>query len=320
MHCIPPFVHNALPTAPGATAGHLLQGWIMTTPPVIFDRSLIRHRRQRWARSAPQFLNEIIIADLLARLAIVNRPLTRIAAHGPGSLTLVNSLGGLRTTAALYASDSVPFDGAALLFDEEAVPFAAESLSGFIKLLGLESVNDIPGTLAQVRRSLAPDGLFLAATLGGETLTELRRAWLAAESHVLGGTSPRIAPFVHVREWGALLQRAGFALPVVDADRRIVRYPDLLALMHDLRGLGLANALLARSRRPMTRRLLTGLMEAYAAHFPPEDGRISATFEIIYLTAWSPHESQPKPLRPGSAAKRLADALGVKETPLKRDE
>jgi len=123
-----------------------------------------------------------------------------------------------------------------------------------------------------------------------------------------------------VREWGALLQRAGFALPVVDADRRIVRYPDLLALMRDLRGLGLANALLARSRRPMTRRLLTRLMEAYAAHFPAEDGRISATFEIVYLTAWSPHESQPKLLRPGSAAKRLADALGVKETPLKRDE
>lgn len=292
----------------------------MTTPPLIFDRSLIRHRRQRWAKSAPQFLNDVIIADLLARLAIVNRPLTRIAAHGPGSLALVNSLGGLRTASTLYASDSVPFDGAALLFDEEALPFAAESLNGFIKLLGLESVNDIPGTLAQVRRSLAPDGLFLAATLGGETLTELRQAWLAAESHVLGGTSPRIAPFVHVREWGALLQRAGFALPVVDADRRIVRYPDLLALMRDLRGLGLANALLARSRRPMTRRLLTRLMEAYAAHFPAEDGRISATFEIVYLTAWSPHESQPKPLRPGSAAKRLADALGVKETPLKRDE
>src|SRR6185295_1113961 len=220
----------------------------------------------------------------------------------------------------LNASDSIPFPRASLLFDEEALPFAAESLNGFIKLLGLESVNDIPGTLAQIRRSLAPDGLFLAAVLGGETLNELRRAWPAAESEVPGGTAPRIAPFVHVREWGALLQRAGFALPVVDADRRTVRYPDLLALMRDLRGLGLTNALLARSRRPMTRRLLLRLMETYAAHFAAEDGRISATFEIIYLTAWSPHETQPQPLRPGSAAKRLADALGVKETPLKRDE
>jgi NADH dehydrogenase [ubiquinone] 1 alpha subcomplex assembly factor 5 len=292
----------------------------METPPVIFDRSLIRRRRQRWAKTAPQFLNDVVIADLLARLAIVNRPLARILVHGPGAATLADSLAGLGGTATLYASDSIPFNGAALLFEEEALPFAAESLNGFINLLGLESVNDIPGTLAQIRRSLAPDGLFLAAALGGETLTELRRAWLAAESDVLGGTSPRIAHFVHVREWGALLQRAGFALPVVDADRRLVRYPDLLALMRDLRGLGLANALLARSRRPMTRRLLLRLMEAYAAHFAAEDGRISATFEIIYLTAWSPHETQPKPLRPGSAAKRLADALGVKETPLKREE
>ena len=292
----------------------------METSPVIFDRSLIRHRRQRWAKSAPQFLNDVVIADLLARLAIVNRPLARMVAHGPGSAALANSLAGLRSTSEVFVSDSVPVPGAALLFDEEALPFAAESLHGFIKLLGLESVNDIPGALAQIRRSLAPDGLFLAAVLGGETLNELRRAWLAAESDVLGGTSPRIAPFVHVREWGALLQRAGFALPVIDADRRIVRYPDLLALMRDLRNLGLANALLARSRRPMTRRLLFRLMEAYAAHFSADDERISATFEIIYLTAWSPHDSQPKPLRPGSAAKRLSDALGVKETPLKRDE
>jgi NADH dehydrogenase [ubiquinone] 1 alpha subcomplex assembly factor 5 len=292
----------------------------METPPVIFDRSLIRRRRQRWAKTAPQFLNDVVIADLLARLAIVNRPLARILVHGPGAATLADSLAGLGGTATLYASDSIPFNGAALLFEEEALPFAAESLNGFINLLGLESVNDIPGTLAQIRRSLAPDGLFLAAALGGETLTELRRAWLAAESDVLGGTSPRIAPFVHVREWGALLQRAGFALPVVDADRRIVSYPDLLALMRDLRGLGLANALLARSRRPMTRRLLFRLMEAYAAQFAAADGRISATFEMIYLTAWSPHETQPKPLRPGSAAKRLADALGVKETPLKRND
>jgi SAM-dependent methyltransferase len=313
-----PFAHHAPFAGSGATAGHLLQTWVMETPPLIFDRSLIRQRRQRWANSAPQFLNDIVIADLLARLAIVNRPLARMVLHGPGAAALANALASLPST--LHASDSIPFPGASLLFDEEALPFAAESLNGFIKLLGLESVNDIPGTLAQIRRSLAPDGLFLAAVLGGETLNELRRAWLAAESDVLGGTSPRIAPFVHVREWGALLQRAGFALPVVDADRRIVRYPDLLALMRDLRNLGLANALLSRSRRPVTRRLLLRLTEAYAAHFAAEDGRISATFEIIYLTAWSPHESQPKPLRPGSAAKRLADALGVKETPLKRDE
>jgi hypothetical protein len=292
----------------------------METPSLLFDRSLVRCRRRRWAKSAPQFLNDVIIADLLARLAIVNRPLARIVAHGPGSAALADSLAGLRSTSTLYASDSLPFPGAALLFDEEALPFAPEALNLFIKLLGLESVNDIPGTLVQIRRTLVPDGLFLAAALGGETLNELRRAWLAAETDVLGGTSPRIAPFVHVREWGALLQRAGFALPVVDADRRTVRYPDLLALMRDLRGLGLTNALLARSRRPMTRRLLLRLMEAYAAHFAAEDGRISATFEIIYLTAWSPHHTQPQPLRPGSAAKRLADALGVKETPLKRDE
>ncbi|MGH6873591.1 MAG: SAM-dependent methyltransferase [Aestuariivirgaceae bacterium] len=292
----------------------------METSPVIFDRLLIRHWRRRRATSAPQFLNDVIIADLLSRLAIVNRPLARMVLHGPGSIALGNTLAGLRKTSQLYVTDSIPSAGTALLFDEEALPFAAESLNGFIKLLGLESVNDIPGTLAQIRRSLAPDGLFLAAVLGGETLNELRRAWLAAESDVLGGSSPRVAPFVHVREWGTLLQRAGFALPVVDADRRIVRYPDPLALMRDLRGLGLANALLARSRRPLTRRLLLRLAETYAAQFAATDDRIAATFEIIYLTAWSPHESQPKPLRPGSAAKRLADALGIKETPLKRND
>lgn len=292
----------------------------METPPVIFDRRLIRHWRKRWTNSAPQFLNDVVVADLVARLAIVNRPLARMVLHGPGAAALENALTGQRKTSELHASDSIRSPGAALLFDDEALPFAAGSLNGFIRLLGLESVNDIPGTLAQIRRSLAPDGLFLAAVLGGETLNELRRAWLAAESDVLGGASPRIAPFVHVREWGTLLQRAGFALPVVDADRRIVRYPDLLALMRDLRGLGLANALLARSRRPLTRRLLLRLAEAYAAHFAAADGRLPATFEIIYLTAWSPHASQPKPLRPGSAAKRLADVLGVKETRLKRDD
>jgi hypothetical protein len=291
----------------------------MDMPPVIFDRKLIRRRRERWRASAPSFLNDLIAAELIGRLAIVNRPLPSIVLHGAGSAGLKKALKDVLPASRLYASDSIASTAGEIVFDEEALPFAAESLGGFIQLLGLESVNDIPGTLAQIRRSLAPDGLFLAAVLGGETLHELRQAWLSAESTVLGGTSPRVAPFVDVRDWGSLLQRAGFALPVVDADRQIVRYQDLLGLMRDLRGLGLANPLLARSRRPLTRRLLLRLGEAYAERHAAPDGRIPATFEIIYLTAWSPHESQPKPLRPGSAAKRLADALGVSETKVKRD-
>ena len=291
----------------------------MALPPAIFDRRHVRWRRARARRSGTQFLNDIVIMELADRLAAVNRPLTSMLIHGAASSALRATVAGQRPEARIIVTDIFPSGAADLVFDDELLPLAPQSLEAFVHLLGLESTNDVPGVLAQIQRALKPDGLFLAAVLGGDTLVELRQAWLEAETAVLGGATPRVAPFVHLREWGALLQRAGFALPVVDSDRRQVRYRDVLHLMHDLRMLGLANAMIDRTRRPLTRRLLLRLAQAYAERYAAPDGRILATFEIIYLTGWSPHESQQQPLRPGSAAMRLAEALGVEEKKLKRD-
>jgi hypothetical protein len=181
--------------------------------------------------------------------------------------------------------------------------------------LSLQLVNDLPGVLAQVRRALKPDGLLLAAMLGGNTLFELRTALLAAEEEVEGGASPRVAPFADVRDLGGLLQRAQFALPVVDAETVVVTYADPLALMRELRGMGAANVLRARSRKPLRRATLLRSLEIYAQRFGLAGGRIPATFEILTLTGWAPHESQQKPLQPGSAKMRLADALRTTEHP-----
>jgi SAM-dependent methyltransferase len=197
--------------------------------------------------------------------------------------------------------------------DEEALPFADGVLDLAASVLTLQFVNDLPGTLIQVRRALKPDGLFLAALVGGESLTELRSAFAAAESEIEGGVSPHVAPFADVREIGNLLQRAGFALPVVDIDRLVVRYDSAFALMHDLRAMGATNALRERRRKPLRRRTLVRMAEIYAGRYADADGRVRATFEIIWLSAWAPHESQQKPLKPGSAAQRLADALGTTE-------
>ncbi len=201
----------------------------------------------------------------------------------------------------------------AVAADEEALPFADSSLDLVVSALALQFVNDLPGTLVQIRRALKPDGLFLAALLGGDTLTELRQAFAAAEAEIEDGVSPRVAPFADLRDMGGLLQRAGFALPVTDADRLTVRYASPLALMHDLRRMGAANALVARRRVPLKRKTLARMMEIYAERFADTDGRIRATFEIVWLSGWAPHASQQQPLRPGSARTRLADALGVNE-------
>jgi SAM-dependent methyltransferase len=179
--------------------------------------------------------------------------------------------------------------------------------------LALQFVNDLPGTLIQIRRALKPNGLFLAALVGGDTLTELRQAFAAAEAEIEDGISPHVAPFVDLREMGTLLQRAGFALPVTDIDRLTVRYASPFALMHDLRRMGASNPLIERRRRPLKRATLMRMVEIYAERFSDVDGRIRATFEIVWLSGWAPHESQQQPLKPGSARRRLADALGTQE-------
>jgi SAM-dependent methyltransferase len=197
--------------------------------------------------------------------------------------------------------------------DEESLPFADGSLDLVTSALALQFVNDLPGTLIQIRRALKPDGLLLAALVGGDSLAELREAIAVAESEIEEGVSPHIAPFADVRELGALLQRAGFALPVIDNERLIVRYDSVFALMHDLRRMGATNVLHERRRKPLKRATLERMADIYSRRFSDADGRLRASFEIIWLSAWAPHESQQKPLKPGSAAQRLADALGTRE-------
>ena len=199
--------------------------------------------------------------------------------------------------------------------DAELLPFAPESLDLAVSVLSLHAANDLPGALAQMRRALKPDGLFLAALLGGDTLAELRQAFATAEAEITGGASPRVAPFTDVRTAGALLQRAGFALPVIDQDSHTVRYASALHLMHDLRAMGATNALVERDRRPLRRAVLARAIDIYGERFADADGRVRATFDVISLSGWAPHESQQQPLRPGSAAVRLADALGTRERP-----
>lgn len=208
--------------------------------------------------------------------------------------------------AAVYGADSV-------IADEEALPFADGSLDLAVSALALQFVNDLPGTLIQIRRALKPDGLLLAALLGGDTLIELREAFAEAEAEIEGGVSPRVAPFADVRALGALLQRAGFALPVVDSDRLTVRYDSVFGLMRDLRRMGATNILRERRRRPLKRATLAKMAEVYARRFADADGRLRATFEVAWLSGWAPHESQQKPLKPGAATQRLADALGARE-------
>jgi SAM-dependent methyltransferase len=206
-------------------------------------------------------------------------------------------------------------DRPSVVADEEALPFGDESFDLVTSVLSLHTVNDLPGTLLQIRRTLQPDGLFIGAMFAGETLHELRVAFAAAEAETLGGASPRVAPFADVRELGGLLQRAGFALPVSDVERVNIRYRDLGTLFGDLRALGETNVLTGRRAQFLSRSSLSALLSEYAARFKSDDGRYTATFEIAFLTGWAPHESQQKPLAPGSARTKLADALGTAEQP-----
>ena len=282
--------------------------------PVIFDRTLLRARRARAAASGPAtFLIDRVADDMAGRLSAVLRSFDIAVDLGTPTDAVRRALAGRVGT--VVAAD--PLAGSrepnVVSADEEALPFRDGSLDLVVSALALQFVNDLPGTLVQIRRALKPDGLFLAAMVGGESLTELREAFAQAESETEGGVSPRVAPFADLRDLGALLQRAGFALPVTDIDRVTVRYATPLALMHDLRRMGAANALTERRRLPLRRATLRRLFEIYAARFADPDGRIRATFEIVWLSGWAPHESQQKPLRPGSAKTRLSDALHTVE-------
>ncbi|MCB8823088.1 methyltransferase domain-containing protein [Microvirga rosea] len=283
------------------------------TAPLVFDRSLVRRRLERALRTGyADFLLARAVDDLEERLAPVLRafPLALdVGTPTPAAADLLRRNG--RSERVLRIAP-VPEPGS-IGGDEENLPVSGAQFDLAVSLLSLQSVNDLPGALVQVRRALKPDGLFMGALFGGATLTELRQAFTQAEAELEGGVSPRVAPFADVRDLGGLLQRAGFALPVADSEVVRVRYGNPFALMRDLRQMGLTNALQDRRRTPLRRATLMRAAAIYAERFADPDGRLPATFEIVWLSGWAPHESQQKPLRPGSAKMRLADALGVKE-------
>jgi SAM-dependent methyltransferase len=293
-----------------------------TSAPLIFDRALIRRRQRRALALGPAtVLLDLAAAELADRLAAVLRRFAVAADLGTPGEAVRAALARLDTIDTIVAADALAGHGAAdtkkigetVIADEEALPFRDASLDLVVSALSLQFVNDLPGVLVQIRRALKPDGLFVAALIGGETLTELRQAFAAAESEIEGGASPRVAPFADVRALGDLLRRAGFALPVADSDRYTLRYASPFDLMHELRRMGATNALVARRRTPLRRATLIRMAEIYAERFVDADGRVRATFEIVWLSGWAPHESQQQPLQPGSAKARLADALGTRE-------
>lgn len=287
----------------------------------IFDRRLIRANLERSAATLQQtdFLIRHASEELAGRLEGINRTFglaaDTSAYHGIMARLLNDRNRDAKTISlslAMPLAEECPAPRA--VAEEEALPLKEASLDLVTSVLSLHLVNDLPGALVQMRRALRPDGLFLGALLGGDTLIELRQSFMMAEAETMGGVSPRVVPTADVRDMGGLLQRAGFALPVVDSERLTVTYPDPLALMRELKAMGAANPLAARSRKLMRRDMLARTLETYSSRFAGRDGRVGATFEILYLCGWAPHESQQKPLKPGSATVRLADALGARDS------
>jgi SAM-dependent methyltransferase len=269
--------------------------------PLLFDRALLRARQNRALRNDPaSFLLDRVAEDMEERLHAVLRDFADVAdIWSPGELLRKPSRDRFKSIAQIKLEQS----------GQEILPLRPESLDLVVSALAFQFVNDLPGMLAQIRRALRPDGLLLAAMIGGDTLTELRQSFAAAEAECEGGMSPRVAPFADLRDVGALLQRAGFALPVTDVDRVVVRYDSAFALMQDLRGMGATNVLVERRRMPTRRATLLRMAQIYAERFSDADGRIRATFDVIWLSGWAPHESQQKPLQPGSAKASLAEAV-----------
>ncbi len=293
----------------------------MAAPPILFDRTLHRRRLDRAAQgfSAAGFLKARAAEDAVMRLEAIMRSFPRAVDLGARDGAFAQAL------AASDAREKIGFlieadlstrmlggrPGPRLQLDEERLPFAEASLDLVVSTLALHWTNDLPGALIQIRRALKPDGAFIGAIFGGATLTELRQTLMQADSELSGGAGPRVSPFADVLDAAALLQRAGFALPVADIDRVQVAYAHPMELVRDLRAMGETNVL--AERRPLPRRVLERACQLYAERFSRADGRMLATFEIVTMTGWAPHPSQQQPLRPGSAKMRLADALGVKE-------
>ena len=294
----------------GASAMRRHIGAAMSAP-TLFDRALTARRLDRALKAGPaDFLLARCVEELADRLALVKRDFGAaldFGTPGPQAAAVLAAPEILRIAPTEASLGVGRFVG--LVGDPERPPVGEARFDLAVSLLALHQIDDLPGALIQIRRALKPDGLLLAALPGGDTLTELRQSLLAAESDLTGGASPRVMPFADSRALGGLLQRAGYALPVVDSDRFTVRYSDMFALMRDLRAFGATNALVARPRTFARRDLFLRAARHYAENFADADGRIRATFEILWLSGWSPHPSQPTPLKPGSAKMRLEDAL-----------
>jgi SAM-dependent methyltransferase len=282
----------------------------------VFDRRTVRERRDRAAPgfSAFDFLFREVGNRLADRLLDVTRQFPRaldLGCHTGALKAALHDGGKIDDLVQCDLSEAMARQagGLRLVSDEEALPFAESCFDLILSNLSLHWVNDLPGSFVQVRRCLKPDGFFLAAILGGDTLIELRDSLMAAEIEIRDGVSPRLSPFMQISDAGALLQRAGFALPVIDADKIVVTYDTMFALLADLRAMGETNAATARSRQFTPRALFLRAAELYRERHANADGRIRATFEVIYLHGWAPHESQQQALRPGSAQTRLADVL-----------
>ncbi len=285
--------------------------------PAIFDRALVRARQRRALRQGGEnFLLDRAANDLVERLAPVKRAFARVLDLGASRPAVAAALRAHLPDATIVRAASAPGGVGqgpwlGVVADEEAQPFAADAFDLAVSILTLHAVNDLPGALVQVRRALKPDGLFLGCLLGGRTLHELRQALAAAEAEMTGGASPRVAPFSDLRDLGGLLQRVGFALPVTDSEPVVVRYRTVARLFADLRAMGATNALVLRGRRPTTRAFLARTAQIYAERFADPDGRLRATFDHVWLSGWAPHESQQKPLKPGSARMSLEAALNT---------
>lgn len=278
--------------------------------PLVFDRRLLRERLRRAAkRDAPDFLAARAASDLHDRLVGIARAFPRSLDLGTPSPHFAQAVADSGRTAPIRAPAFLAPGHIGLVVEEDALPFKPASFDLVVSGFALQWVNDLPGALVQVRRALAPDGLFLACFPGGASLAELRSAFAQAEDEICGGASPRVSPFVDLRDLGHLLQRTGFALPVTDVDAFTLRYDSMFALCAELRAMGASNAIAQRSRKPLRRRVTTRAAEIYAERFSDSDGRVRASFELIWLSGWAPHESQQKPARPGSATTPLAEAL-----------
>jgi SAM-dependent methyltransferase len=270
-----------------------------TAAPNLFDRALLRARQRRALKQGPAtFLLDRVAEDMEERLAAVKRDFADVA-------DIWTPCDALRKPLCDRFKSFTHLD----LRESEVLPFQPETLDLVVSALAFQFVNDLPGVLAQIRRALKPDGLLLAAMIGGDTLSELRQCFAAAEAELEGGVSPRVAPVADLRDVGALLQRAGLALPVTDVDRVVARYDSAFALMADLRRMGASNILVERRRTPTRRTTMLRMAQIYGERFADADGRIRATFDVIWLSGWAPHESQPKPLQPGSAKASLEEAV-----------